>query len=530
MKFTATASARPVFFRAAAMAAAASAALLATDALADHPAGTGGKFTVHINRDIGGFDHLRVPQGGMGRYQVLFAAHDTLFNLNKKTGELIPRLGTELTSSDGFKNWRVTLRKGVRFSNGEELTSEAYVHHFKRLNANRLAPRFHRQLGGKLVDIVAIDKYTFEFRFAKSNQAFKAVIASGGVYLWYLNAPGFAKANENKADYNRMSVGAGPYMVKEWVPGKGVTMVRNPNYWNPAEQHADEIFYRITTGPEQGPQWNALRAGDIDVGWSLAGGIIPLAEKNEKLTFLNGERGQLHWGINFNQDYKPFDDVRVRRALAHAIDRKAIIRVVTKGSATLANQAFPPGSQWYCQGIEYPEYNPEKARALLKEYGKKLPKVKVLTYNIPPFRKTVEMIQDMWRKVGFDVEIETGGRGPTGVVGKLVKGEAPIFMITSGSTIHPTVFDSDLHSKSKDNLRRSKSPKIDSAIEKLQAAQGFKAVKKAHCEFERVKAEEVPYMPFEYAVAAVIAQKDIGGLVTPDDPRLGYHKIFRKKK
>ncbi len=77
-----------------------------SEALADHPAGSGGKFTVHINRDISGFDHIKVPQGGMGRYQVLYAVHDKLFSKDAN-GKTVSRLATKATHSDDFKNWRV---------------------------------------------------------------------------------------------------------------------------------------------------------------------------------------------------------------------------------------------------------------------------------------------------------------------------------------------------------------------------------------------------------------------------------------
>tara|TARA_B100000315_G_scaffold239982_1_gene259357 strand:- start:1927 stop:3498 length:1572 start_codon:yes stop_codon:yes gene_type:complete len=498
-------------------------------ALADHPAGTGGKFEVHMNRGISGFDHIKVPQGGMGRFQVLYAVHDLLFRQDSKTGKLIPRLATKATHSDDYKLWRVTLRKGVRFSNGEELTSEAYVHHFKRLLGSKLAGRYRAALGPRLDRVEAADKHTLNFIFSEPHLAFDSVMAAG-IYVWYLNAPGFAKANENKPDYNRMSVGAGPYMIKEWIPGKGVTVVRNRNYWNPKEQHADEIRYIIRTGPETGAPWNALRAKDLDVGWSLNGSILPRAMKNKNLVVKNGGRGTMHWAVNFNQDYKPLDNLLVRKALAHAIDRQAILKVVTKGMAKLANQAFPKGSRWHCPGIKFPDYDVAKAKALLKQYGKPIPTFDIWTYNIPSFKKLTIMLQAMWKKIGVNVNVKVGGRGPSGVIFKIVKGETPIYMIVQGPTIHPTIYEMNMHSKAKDNNWRVRSPKLDAAIEKVQTARSDADVKKAHCAFEQAKTEEVPYQPFEHAILATVAQKGIKGVPYPDNPIIGYHHLYRDKK
>ena len=102
-------SGRRIFFCLAAVALFASMALVATNAAAEQQATKGGKFTVHINRDIGGFDHIKVPQGGMGRHQVLFAVHDFLFYQDDQ-GNLIPRLGIKATHSDDYKSWKADCR------------------------------------------------------------------------------------------------------------------------------------------------------------------------------------------------------------------------------------------------------------------------------------------------------------------------------------------------------------------------------------------------------------------------------------
>jgi len=191
---------------------------MSSAALADHPAGTGGKFSVHVNRPFVAFDPQKMPRNDMGRLQMMHAVTDVLFYKNQKTGALIPRLGLSATHSDNYKVWRVKLRQGVKYSNGEELTSESYVHHFDRLLGGRLAGAIRGALKAKLEKVLAIDKYTIEFRLSEPNVAFDSMMA-GAEYVWLINAPGFAKKNENSPDYARKLVGAGPYMIKEWIPG-----------------------------------------------------------------------------------------------------------------------------------------------------------------------------------------------------------------------------------------------------------------------------------------------------------------------
>lgn len=489
----------------------------------------GGSITVHINRDIGGFDNIKVPQGGMGRFQVIWAVYDKLFEKDA-SGAIVPNIATEATANDDFTVWTVKLREGVKFSNGEPLTAQSYEHHFDRLLGSALADNFRGVLGGNLQQVVALDDLTLEFRFGDSHPAFKTVMADGGSFpLSGANEIGFAQANEDKEDYNRMAVGTGPYMLKEWVPGEGVTLVRNPHYWNPEAQHLDEIFYRITDGPETGPVWNAFMAGDIDVMWSIDGSAASRAKDNESYVYENGTRGQLMYTINFQANHEPLQDVRVRQALALAINRDAIAKVIGKGAAPVAVQSFPPGDPWFCEGISYPDYNPEKARELLADYGQPIPTLELWTQSVSAWQQTVEMVQAMWSEVGVNAEINLGGPGPTGVIFQIQSGETPTWMDVRGSVVHPSVYGLNLHSEHNGNLWRIESPEMDMAIGAIKAAKNDAEIKAAHCEFEQAKIDAMPYLPFMYAPATLIGQANIGGIQAPNDVVLGYHKLWLKQ-
>ncbi len=500
------------------------AAFAGTPVLADHAPGAGGKFTVHVNRPFVAFDPMKMPRNDMGRLQIMHAVNDVLFYKNQKTGELIPRLGLSANASDDFKTWRVKLRQGVKYSNGEELTSEAYVHHFTRVLDSRLKGLIQAALKAKLEKVVAIDKYTVEFQLSEPNVAFDSMMA-GAEFVWMINPPGFARANENKPEYARQLLGAGPYMIKEWVTGKGITLVRNPNYWNPKEQHADEIFYKVTQGPEGAGNWNQIKAGDIDVSWSF-GGIFNRAKQAKGYDFIQGYRTYSGWVINFNSGRPPFNDVRVRKAMAHAIDRKQIAGIISRGTAELAQEGFDPSRRWHCGNIKHLEYNPEKAKALLKEYGK--PVEFTMWSHGGPFTKTAEVAQEMLRNVGVTVHQKKVGPGPGAIFKNVAGGKVDAWVFLGGLAAHPTLFDTNMHSSHKGNVFKISSPKLDTAIDKLNAARGDDAIKKAHCAFEQAKAEEVPYLHITYGVAGLFKKKNIGGIEVPQTPLLGYHRLYRK--
>ena len=152
--------------------------IMAVDAKADHPPGKGGTLRAHLNRTISGFDHIKVPRGGLARGQVLNALHETLFRVNLKTGGFDPQLAVKATPSDNFRRWRVTLRDGVKFA--KPLTS--YAHHFGRLLGGKLAQRYRNFLGMDLRRVVAIDRLTIEFQMGKPAPAFMAS-ASAAQYV-----------------------------------------------------------------------------------------------------------------------------------------------------------------------------------------------------------------------------------------------------------------------------------------------------------------------------------------------------------
>ena len=488
----------------------------------------GGKLIIRLIRDIGGFDHIKVPAGGRARQMVLATLGERLFEFDEKTGKSIPIVGLSHQSSDNNKIWRIKLRQGVRFSNGELLTAEAYANHWTRLLGSRLAPTYRRNLGGDLQAVTAAEKFTVEFRFGRPFPGFPAAM-SAHRYLWYMNAPAFEKRNRDKPDYNRMSAGMGPYILKEWIPGDRVIVVRNPNYWNPAEQYLDEIEFRVMPG-RSNTVINNLLAGDVDVmldyGPAIARGRR--LAKQGKLVIKEGWRKSIAPLVNFRTNQPPFDDVRIRRAVAHALNRPAAVKVLTRGTGDIANESFPPQSRWHCGNIDYPKHDPEKAKALIKEYGKPV-KFTLHSSSLPPFQRMAEVVLQQMRIVGFDATLKVGPRSPVPLLVN-VRNDKVKAWIMPGIQLYDAANDEmSLRSGARGNLWRMNSPRIDAAIAKLTHAKGFAARKAALCEFQRVKAEVLPFVALMRSQAAIIMRPHVRGMANPTDGVQNFAKAWLAK-
>lgn len=484
---------------------------------AEHPAGRGGRINVTIFNDIGGFDHIEAPHAGLSRLQVLFAVHDRLFEPDAGTGKPVPRLALKAVPRDDFTNWRVWLRPGVQFSNGEKLTADAYQRHFERLLKSEYARRFRALAGAPLRKVTASGKLTIDFQFSKPNPGFRAAMSHGGAYIWFLNAPNLMTRNQAHPSLSGMSAGAGPYRIAAWERGKRIVLKRNPGYWDPAAQHADEIHYHILGGynAEDLLQW--LRGGQLDAAAVIADSVIRAARKQRDLRVFRAVRDHFGLAVGFNQQFAPLGDQVARLALVQAIDRRAIARALGSGEADIADQLFA-AVRWSCEDVGYPAHDPGGARNILDALGADFSQLQIWADDTPPMR----------RAVGVPTGVHLVTAADHSLTYQIVTGRAAVWIWQQGPFVHPSFSDLSLRSASRQNISRLRSAKIDAAIAGLARARSKKDIGAAHCAFEAVKSELVPYLPVMRGVLGMITRKDIGGVRLTGDPVLGYHRLFRK--
>jgi peptide/nickel transport system substrate-binding protein len=200
-------------------------------------------------------------------------------------------------------------------------------------------------------------------------------------------------------------VGTGPFKLDAWAKGSAITLGRNDAYRNPAAIKMKKVTFRFINDPAA--QVAALLAGDID-GMPRFGAIQSLKQFEADARFAvvaGGTEGKTI--VSINNKKKPFDDVRVRRALAAAIDRKAVIDGSQEGYGKPIGSHMVPSDVGYVDLTGVNPYDPEKAKALLKEAGVATPLNVTLTLPPPPYaRKGGEIVAAELAKVGVIAKIE----------------------------------------------------------------------------------------------------------------------------
>ena len=307
-------------------------------------------------------------------------------------GSIVPGLAESWTVSPDGKVYTFALRKGVTFHDGAPF--DASVAKFT-LDRARAADSVNPQKGlfEPIETVEAVDPATLKVTLKRPVGAFPFNLAWPAAVM---------VSPQSAADNKTKPIGTGPFKFERWAKGSQIDLTRNPNYWGKAPA-LQKISFKIIGDPTAA--YAALMAGDVDVYPIFpANENIPQFQADKRFTVKIGNtEGKTIVAINNAR--KPFDDIRVRRALAHGIDRKAVIDGATFGLAKPIGSHFAPQDAGYVDLTGKYPYDPEKAKALLKDAGVSNLKVRLL---LPPpdyARRGGEIVAAQLKKIGVEAEI-----------------------------------------------------------------------------------------------------------------------------
>jgi 4-phytase/acid phosphatase/peptide/nickel transport system substrate-binding protein len=359
----------------------------------------GGSITVGLELDIPGLDPLKVGVYDTAAESAAALIFDTLTTLDA-SGKAVPKLAASWTHSDDYKTWTYKLRPGVKFHDGTPFNAQAVAFNYARQKDpnNHCRCAFYIQ-GTEKVE--AADDLTVVFHLRDPAVDHPAVIAPPAV-----NNPIHSPAAIQKLgdDYNRNPVGTGPFILKSWMAGDRLVLERNPDYWNKGHPYLDRVVLRPL--PDAQARFASLQSGESDLVWDdeFDSDNI-LRAKNDPAMTVHSYTGSGATVYAFNTKVAPFDDVRVRQALVMALDRNKWSQVVTNGLSKPATNPYGEGSWVKCKDDGALPYDAAKARQLLADYGKPVA-FKMLVTATPRGRANGQVLQQFWKQVGADMEIE----------------------------------------------------------------------------------------------------------------------------
>lgn len=474
----------------------------------------GGTLTVADYAEARSLDPTETYANGASGGSTLAAIYDVLVQYDPDTGEFEPRLARSLTSADNT-TWTLKLRDGVEFSNGAPLDAEAVVASIERyLDEQGYQAQI---LDRHLIDMSIVDERTVEFHLDDPWSTFPSILAAGA---------GMIVAPESYAGGEFEPIGAGPFERDHYAPSEELVLTAREDYWNGAA-HLDRL--RFVWLGDDNTKLEALDAGDVDTAYLRSASAVEEARRSEYPGYLSVVGlGSMLW-LN-NRDDRAGSDVRVRQAVAHALDPEVYYERAHEGQGMPGKQIFADTSPWSI-GVQPREHDPDRARELVEE-AKDDGFDGTLVYvgqADQTSRDGALAAKAMLEKVGFTVELEllrsvadqierlmVDHDYDLGVASMTIPDEDPFLQ-----------FSGQLHSESALNTSGYGSPEMDGLLAELQAAESDEQAEDTVRRIEELWNEDVPGVGLAPGGVFLPWQEDVHGIQPTAQQLLLFDEAFR---
>ncbi len=453
-----------------------------------------------------------------------------------------PSIAEAWTASRDGLIWTFTLKKGVKFHNGREVTADDFVYSFTRIIDPRTksagASLFMKIKGGRefaegratrVEGLRALNPYTLQITLLESQTPFVSSLAVG-----------FAKVVPREIveslgeRFGLQPVGSGPFKFVEWVRDKQITIAANADYFE-GRPCLDRVEYRIFNGEALDQMFAEFERGELDDSG------VPARERPR---LLSGRKYQFIrrpiLGISFlgiNTTKKPLDDHRVRQAINYAIDRRSIMRDIYQDQYLPGVGILPPGTYGYDPKLVGYTYDPKKAANLLAAAGfpggKDLPVLQIWSA-----RKNDEAVAEheaivkSLAAVGVRAEVHYNSNWPE-YKALVYGGKLPIFRYSwYADTPDPEAFLGQLFdSRGSDNTTGLRNRTVDTLLQRARLETNVQKKLQLYQEVEREVVAQAPLIVLSYSSYERVFQPYVKGIQVSamGDPYIPMKKIWTER-
>jgi peptide/nickel transport system substrate-binding protein len=444
-------------------------------------------------------------------YMEGYAVYDALAAWND--GLVIkPYLAEAITPDPGYLAWTIKLRPNIKFHDGSPLTADVVKKNFDAIKASALTGSAMAPLS----KVEVADELTARVFMSTPWVVFPAVLTT---------QVGFVASAATATDpaAGRAPVGTGPFVFDEWQPDARLRMKKNPNYWRPGLPYLDSVEFRPT--PDNDSRLNGLAAKDFNMTHtSEITTLNSLTEdaKDGKIQLWHDNGESEESGILINVTKPPLNDVRIRQAMAHAIDRQQFGQVTETPMDNMAEGMFTPSSKWYTK-TDYPKYDPEKAKQLVAEYVKEKGPVafNLASTTSTSVQRAAQYLAEAWKGAGMDVKLDTVQQ--TTLITNALTGNYQAALWRQFGAQDP---DGDyvwFTGKNADgaialNMARNKDPLLDAALDKGRTNPEDAIRKQGYEELQRRQTADLPYLWLAHVQWGIAADLSVRGVISQTMP------------
>lgn len=397
------------------------------------------------------------------------------------------------------------LREGVKFHNGREMTAEDVKYSIERvLDPATGSPG--RSYLEPISEVIVVDDYTVEVRLEEATASLLDAFTSGNVAI----VP--REEIERHGDLQRTAVGTGPFMLESWTPDQDMVLVRNPDYFDEGLPYLDKIVFQVI--PDQMSLLAGLRTGSLDAAHITEGSVLQVAQRDPSLTVLESPSLNLRT-FGFNVTREPFDDARVRRAIALAIDRQPIIQAAEFGLGEPSAPMPSSAKVWAAplQELSTYEVDLEEARRLLQEAG--IPDNFRFDIVVSPTYEgglaVAQVIQQQLRAIGLDAQLDVVEWGI--YIDRWVQEDFDAMVELRGGGADPDRFlYRMIHSEGAVNNFLYGHPELDRLLEQGRRMTDVEERSAVYVEAQKLLADEAPYIGLYTPQETMVVREHVQGL------------------
>ena len=456
-------------------------------------------------------------------FKVCQNIYDTLIQYQDNSTELEPALATSWESSEDGLTWTFHLRRDVTFHDGTPFNADAVLFSLNRQHDD--THPFHK-VGGvynywidtglaEVVDtITALDEFTVQIRLKSAYAPFIPTLA----------IPAFAIVSPTAVekwgeDFTNHPVGTGPFTFVRWDRNDKIVLVANETYWG-GRPPLDRIIFQSI--PDNSVRLIKLQEGSLHAMEFPNPDDFQQIRDDERLELLM-QPGMNIGYLAMNMEKPPFDTLKVRRAINHAINKAAIVEHLYQGMGIPAKNPIPPTLWSYDDTIQDYGYDPQRAKELLAEAGypdgfeTTLWALPVPRPYIPDGRALAEVLQSELRNIGIDTKIITYDWGT--YLEKTKNGEHDLAMLGWFADLgDPDNFFYYLLSKTAaqkpaGNIAFYKSDEMQALLERARASTDHEERVRLYQNAQAIFHEDVPWVPLAHAQQILVINKKVKNLM-----------------
>jgi oligopeptide transport system substrate-binding protein len=454
-----------------------------------------------------------------------------------KDSKIVPGMAKEYTLSKDNLTYTFTLRDGIKWSNGDPVIASDFEYAWKfalnPLSASNYAYQLYYLAGGeeynsanpkkvskedmqKLEDAVGVKAKDDKTLVVTLKQATPYFLELCAFYTYYPIDQKVQQANKDWAIEGNTHVSNGPFKITQWNHDQDIVVAKNDNYYNKKEVKLSGIDFIISE--DLNTNWQMYQNDEIQVDYDLPGDVLGKL-KSENNAELKIPTELATYFYRFNTSKKPFNNVKVRKALSMAINRQSLIDNVSQGGQLPAFALVPTGvpdakGEFRKNGGDYFTENIEEAKKLLaeglKEEGMDKLSFSILYNTSEQHKKMAEAIQQMWNKLGIEVKLEN-----VEFKVKIDREHSLDYAVSRagwiGDYVDPNTFLDLFTSWSKQNDTGWKSSKYDELIK--SASSEFNVEKRMGYlhQAEKLIVEDYPIMPIYYYTRPMMVKSNLVG-------------------